>query len=151
MAGKAKKRVVAPAARQKQAPKRTTLPGADDSNLRICWRFTHVDHDGPWGFDKISGQELVWIMNQLKSFESMTIRELFNRGDEPGKHYEIERIPNPRAASRLDALGLGDMTRISRLRLTGTRRLYGFLEGHIFHVVWWDPEHEIWPSKLRNT
>jgi hypothetical protein len=26
-------------------------------------------------------------------------------------------------------------------------RLLGIGEGHEFHIVWWDPKHEIWPGK----
>ena len=35
----------------------------------------------------------------------------------------------------------------------GERRLYGFLHGAgpDFYALWWDPEHQIWPSTLRNT
>ncbi|MFJ7095892.1 hypothetical protein ACIQWL_37575 [Streptomyces mirabilis] len=44
-----------------------------------------------------------------------------------------------------------DMTKIQRLELTGLQRLYGFLEGNVFHVVWWDPLHQAYPSKLKNT
>jgi hypothetical protein len=79
----------------------------------------------------------------------MTVGEAF-RG-RPGKDYAIEELPNPQARDRLEAIGLADQTRISRLRLGGTERLYGFLLGNVFHVVWWDPRHEIWPSELRHT
>jgi hypothetical protein len=90
-------------------------------------------------------------MERLSQLESMTISELFYQGDYPGKEYDVEKIPTAEAAVRLDSIGLGDMTRISVLRLQGEPRLYGFLEGHVFHVVWWDPEHKIWPPKLKHT
>jgi hypothetical protein len=37
------------------------------------------------------------------------------------------------------------------LRLGGEPRLYGFVDENIFHVVFWDPDHEIWPSVLKHT
>ena len=55
------------------------------------------------------------------------------------------------ALRRLETLGLSDMTSIARLQLTGQQRLYGFLVDAVFHVVWWDPNHEIWPSTLKHT
>ena len=78
----------------------------------------------------------------------MTVNEAFN-GGHPGKDYDIEGIPNTEARQRLHAIGMADQTRISRLRLGGTQRLYGFLHGNVFHIVWWDPGHEIWPSARR--
>ncbi len=34
---------------------------------------------------------------------------------------------------------------------SGERWLYGFLHDNVFHVIWWDPHHEIFPSKLKKT
>lgn len=125
---------------------RSVLPDAESSDKRISWRFCHADNDGPWSFGKLDGVALTQLMGRLANFESMTVREMFNNGEEPGKHYEVARLPTQEAINRLEDMGLGDMTRISRLRLGGKPRLYGFLLGNVFHMVWWDPEHEIWPS-----
>src|SRR5690606_20838174 len=122
---------------------RTVLPRAETSDSRVAWRFCHVDHAGPWGFGTLTIAEL---MDKLAAFESMTCREIFDMGEEPGKHYDVAAIPNKIAAQRLDELRLSDMTKISRLRLGGKPRLYGLLHGNVFHILWWDPEHEIWPS-----
>jgi hypothetical protein len=91
------------------------------------------------------------ILTQLAGLESMTVGEVFSGRGYPGKEYEVENIPTREALERLDALGLADQTKISVLRLGGEQRLYGFRDGNVFHVVWWDPEHEIWPSKKKHT
>ena len=148
---KSKQQVSTPRAKAKEVPRRALLPGSETSDTRICWRFCHVDHDGPWGFDKVDAEKLRWLMDRLASFESMTINELFASGGYPGVHYEVESIPNPVALERLTDLQLGDMTKISRLRLRGEPRLYGFLVSNVFHVIWWDPDHEVWPSTLKHT
>lgn len=44
-----------------------------------------------------------------------------------------------------------DETNISRLRINGEQRLYGFRRDPKFYVVFWDPEHKIWPSTLKHT
>lgn len=129
----------------------SVLPNAETSGNRICWRFCHVDHDSPWAFDKMDAPTLIWLMGRLSNFESMTVNEMFNNGEEPGKHYDVAALPTRRSRDRLEEMGLGDMTRISRLRLGGKPRLYGFLVANVFHVVWWDPEHEIWPSAKNHT
>jgi hypothetical protein len=151
MGKKPKKQVSTPPVKLKEVPRRTVLPGAGTSDDRICWRFSHIDHDGPWGFEKVGAPKLRWIMDRLSHFETMTIDELFHRNGYPGKDYEIEKIPTSAALVRLEEIGLSDMTKISVLRLQGEPRMYGFRVGHAFHVVFWDPEHQIWPSELKHT
>jgi hypothetical protein len=148
--GKPKPNPPAPAAKQ---PPRTLpgLPGSSNSEDRLCWRFTHADKDGPWGFGHLESDAICELLAQLVKFESMTVNEAFHAGDYPGKCYDLDALPNQLARERLDVLNLADQTKIWRLRISGTGRLYGFLTGNVFHVVFWDPDHEIWPSQLRNT
>jgi hypothetical protein len=138
-------------ARRKTLPAPRALPEASTSNERLCWRYRHADHGGPWCFHNAAGDGFCGLLTRLANFESMTVNEAFHQGDYPGKDYDVDQIPNRAALDRLEALGLPDMTKISVLRLGGQQRLYGFLQDNIFHVIWWDPEHEIWPSTLRHT
>lgn len=124
-----------------------TIPGTTRSQERICWRFQHVDNDSPWGLAKLAADQMTGLLTKLVGMESQTINELFHNGEEPGKHYEAHKLPNKLARQRLEALGLADMTRVSRLRFGNKPRLYGFLIDNVFHVLWWDQEHEIWPPK----
>jgi hypothetical protein len=128
-----------------------SLPGAGNSGDRLCWRFTHVDHDGQWGLGEADSGILYGVLGHLGTFESMTVDEAFHRGDYPGKDYDVEAIPNSDALDRLEALGLADQTKIWALRCGGKPRLWGFLEANVFHLVFWDAEHEIWPSPLKHT
>jgi hypothetical protein len=130
---------------------RKGLPGAESTSERLCWRFTHVDHDGRWGFDRIEPATLCRVLRKLGEFESMTVREVFLAGGYPGKEYDVSALPLAESRDRLGDLQLSDMTKINVLRIGGAERLYGFLHDNVFHVVWWDPGHEIWPSTLRHT
>ncbi len=114
---------------------------------RLVWRFADVDHEGAWGFGVLSGNELVELLKHMANFESMTIRELFYMGDEPGKHYAVDALP-AEALARLVQLRREDETALARLRTAAKRRLYGFLRDNVFHVLWWDPEHKVYPSKV---
>lgn len=126
------------------------LPGGANSHERVCWRFTHVDHDSRWGFDRIESAVLCEILRKMADCESMTVNEL--RGTRRFfKEYDLPGGLCKEAWDRLTAMDRDDMTKIQRLEFTGTQRLYGFLEDNIFHVVWWDPSHEVYPSSLRNT
>lgn len=148
MPRKPKQRPVATGAPVKEHP-RPALPAASTSGDRICWRFRHTDHDGPWCFHAVDSNDLCRVLGQLANFESMTVAEAF--GGSPGKDYNIEDIPNTQARARLEVLRLADQTSISRFQLSGRERLYGFRLGNVFHVVWWDPRHEIWPTEKKHT
>jgi hypothetical protein len=123
------------------------FPGADTSHERLAWRFCHLDQDGPW---PLSGEAFQHLLPSLRSFEGMTVNELFTQAGR-GKDYDVVKLPNPAAVKRLEELGLDDQTKISRLQVAGAPRLYGFRVGNAFHLVWWDREHEVWPSRLRHT
>ena len=83
----------------------------------------------------------------------MRCAEVFKPGSEEGKIYAIPDLPNKQARDRIVDLEYDDQTEIARLRISGKRRLYGFLPsgGPDFYVLWWDPEHEIWPSTKKRT
>jgi hypothetical protein len=34
-----------------------------------------------------------------------------------------------------------------RFRLTGEKRFWGFRRDRTFHVVWWDPDHKVYPTE----
>jgi len=127
----------------------SVLPDRDSSEQRICWRFKHVDLDGRWGFDKITSEHWLEIQAKMAHCESMTVRELVT-SRRLFKEYDLSAITAD-ALKRLDDLQLGDLTKIHRLEFTGLKRLYGVLMGNVFHVVWWDPLHEICPSLKKNT
>lgn len=123
------------------------LPSSRSSEERVCWRFGHLDLDGPWGLVSLDHERLMMLLGDMAKFESQTINELFHQGEWPGKCHDVHKLPNRVALARLGALGLSDMTKIWKLRIGGPGRLWGFLVGNVFHVVWWDPRHEVWPSK----
>ncbi|WP_404955196.1 hypothetical protein [Streptomyces sp. 147326] len=136
--------------RKLEKPRTSLLPGASTSNERLTWRFAHVDHDGPWGFDQIPPQTLGEILRKLRDCESLTLNEL-RRSTDLFKEYELPSGLCKEALDRLSAMGRELMPSIHRLRFQGKQRLYGFLDGNTFHVVWWDPEHQVYPSAKRNT
>jgi hypothetical protein len=38
-----------------------------------------------------------------------------------------------------------------RFRLSGEQRLWGFRNGRVFHIVWWDPDHQVYPTEKSHT
>jgi hypothetical protein len=141
-----------PPAVPKRVPKpREFQPSGGTGCLRV--RFNSIDVGGPWCLSTIATDHFADLLNRLKSFESMRCADVFAPGSEMGKTYAVDHLPNTDAANRLVELQLDDQTEIARLRISGERRLYGFLpnSGPDFYALWWDPNHEIWPSVLKHT
>jgi hypothetical protein len=122
----------------------------DIRRRRLVWRFNEVDRFGDWPPSSVSEPQLQDLLSKMASFESMTVGEIFAPGSEHGKTYAVEKLPRA-ALKRLQELERDDETELARLRCGGAPRLYGFLRDNVFHVLWWDPMHKVYPSKKRNT
>ena len=134
-------------------PKRQVVLDTEHSDVqsrRLVWRFSEVDRGGDWPPSEIGGQALGGLLEKMASYESMTIGEVFCPGSEHGKKYAVDSLP-PSTRKRLGEIERDDETEIARLRCGGKPRLYGFLREHVFHVVWWDAEHSVFPSKKKHT
>jgi hypothetical protein len=81
----------------------------------------------------------------------MTMNELFAKNEEPGKVYDLadRGFPVKEANDRWQAMRLDDQDHVCRLRHGGAKRIYGLRVDNVFHLIWWDPEHKVWPSKNR--
>lgn len=127
---------------------RNLEPRSNDSDL-IGWHLSTFDHDGPWGshqFDRDTFREL--LRDKIKSFESMTWRDIKRGGDNHG--VAVEKLIK-RAQDRLEELRLDDIDELFSLRCTGRQRIWGIEVGAILRLLWWDPNHEICPAPKKHT
>jgi hypothetical protein len=121
----------------------------DVQRRRPVWRFADLDEEGSWPLSSIANGQLRQLLEKLQHFETMTLGELFSPSS-VGKKYAVEDLPG-QARTRLIDIGKDDETQVVRLRCGGRERLFGILREHVFHVLWWDPEHEVFPSKKKHT
>jgi len=49
------------------------------------------------------------------------------------------------AQARLAAIGRGDTEMVLSLRVSAKERVWGILEGAVLRVLWWDPQHLVYP------
>ncbi|MGH8828324.1 MAG: hypothetical protein ACRDVZ_12180 [Jiangellaceae bacterium] len=138
-----------PVAAHGKIPVATERTGPD-MTLPLRFRFNQVDVGGPWCLTKIEPDHHADLLHRMRAFETMTASEVFHGRDPVGKHYDMSHCPNQAPTARL-AEEYDGRDDVCRLQINGKRRLYGFLTGNDFSIVWWDPEHEIWPSTKRHT
>lgn len=133
--------------RSKTEPVAAKIPKEGESQRKFNWSFQQAELDGPWGWKKISMEKFLNdVLEKLKHFETMSWSEIKGKKN----HYiHVEKLNN-KAKKRLQDLEL-DPVKLFSLRLTGKERVFGLQEANILYILWWDPKHEVCPSKPRNT
>lgn len=128
------------------------IPGSTRAiDDHIAWRFELIYGEPCFGWDTLTADDQNLLHKSLAKFEGMTIGELFNNSGHPGKTYgSPHAIPNLAARRRL-LKHYEDEDAIHRLQCDGKHRIFGFRRGNVFLVLWWDPNHDIWPSKKKHT
>ncbi|NKZ71058.1 hypothetical protein GTA09_15285 [Rhodococcus hoagii] len=123
----------------------------DCNDRRVQFTFCDSDLDGPWSLAEIEPDHVADLFRFLKTIETHTFGELTASGTGLYKEYSnFEKCPNGGAIQRLADL-YDSADNICRLSLGGKPRLYGLRFEHVIALLWWDPEHEIWPSQLKHT
>jgi len=114
------------------------------------WRFGAMDMKGEWGWGRVSGEKLAEIREKLTDFEGMTWNEILVSQRTRNHRVSIERICF-QAQKRLTEIKLDDTSCIWSLRLSGKNRVWGILDGNVFLLLWWDPDHKVYPTEPKNT
>ncbi|MDR1857480.1 MAG: hypothetical protein LBR22_10065 [Desulfovibrio sp.] len=107
----------------------------------ISWRFGKMDAEMPW---PTTIADLAPHLDRLKHFEGQTPVECYGE-----KHNHLMRVGElcTKAQNRLKKLGID--VPLTQLWLKEKCRLWGIMEKSIFHVLWLDENHEVYPVKLK--
>lgn len=121
---------------------------AEAGPSKPVWRFSYLDWDGPWCPSKCKESGVRGLLDRLAAFESMSWVEIKSSGSHTvGAEGIIKQARDRLTDRKLDEWA----DHLTSLRITGKQRLWGFLRADVFHALWWDPEHEVYPSKKKHT
>lgn len=115
-----------------------------------------------WRFNKYDKEHQKWclhnkdfyseLMSKLIAFESMTWHQIEaasgGRSNGTNNHFILVSDLVKEAQKRLEELHLY-YDELFSLRLSGKERLFGILEDGVYHILWYDANHEICPSKKK--
>lgn len=104
----------------------------------------------PFGWHQVSREKILDIRQKLANFESMTWGEILVKGKQNNHLVPVNEIIRP-AQERLREIDQDDVDELVSLRLAGRARVWGILEGSVLKVLWWDPEHQVYPVDKRFT
>lgn len=109
----------------------------------VIWDFTRFD-ECDWR--ATHGQEhisFVEVAKRLRDYSSRTWREILS--DKKRDHACDVADLSSEAQKRLRERDLEDVGELLRFRFTGTQRLWGWRDRTYFFVLWWDPDHCVYP------
>ena len=149
---KAKARKPAPAPR---APKAVAPEPPRDQTPLFCFRYADTGTKNPWRFAAESdgaGSEIVRFLTDIgrSTWNEIVAMQTGGLRRRHRKHHEMDvtlldqAAQKDLASKRLDEI-FGDQ--IFRFRVSGEKRLWGFRRDRMFHVIWWDPEHRVYPTE----
>lgn len=105
---------------------------------------------GPFGWHRISSAEAFEIRKKLGDLEKLTWGEILLKRKHWNHQVAVSGICKA-AQDRLEAIGYGDLEMIVSLRLSGAERVWGVLHEAVLTLLWWDPNHQVWPTAPKNT
>lgn len=141
---------LAKAAEHPTLGKQPKIPAFDsDAEARVLWSFSHFDpYD--WRNDKSAAHvSFTSVASRLKEYSGRSWGEI--ETDRSRDHPCDPASLCPDAQRRLTELNFDDVDLLFRFRFDGTQRLWGFRDRAHFIVLWWDPDHGVWPVEKRNT
>lgn len=102
--------------------------------------------DGPFGWKNMEGIHF-WtnVFPKMKNFESMKWTEILGRNSHAVRVADISK----EAYRLLQEMKMEDTEELVSLRLEGRERVWGIRDDRVFQILWWDPQHLVYPCKDR--
>lgn len=126
----------------------------ESENKLVIWRFDMIDRNGSFAFDlnrdDFNHKE---VMEKMLEYSTMTWADIRKQTHDRGKskhHFLDAENLSPETKERINKMKLeqySDM--IFSFALQNKLRIVGIREREHFHVLWYDPNHEICPSKKK--
>ena len=111
------------------------------------WGVGRMDMEGEWSCARFDPAHFLDLLDKLKEYERLKWREIDTRYDLKRLHHYID-LAHPKlskgVAERVAAMQV-DADRVFSFHITATRRLWGVRDGPCFRVLWWDPDHTVYP------
>ena len=119
---------------------------------------SYFDWSPSWSFSRCDFEHEKWslklsniyeeIIPKLISFEQRKWSDIIS--DKKRNHWIDCADFSKEAQKRLEERKIY-YDELFSLRLTGTLRLFGYIENGIYYIIWYDPDHEICESQKKHT
>jgi len=141
-----------------KANKRTVRIADSTERERILWDFGNVDNGGEFAFsiDRIEADgNLRNIFSKMINYATMTWADVRGQTHDNAKskcHFlDMDSLSGSARRRVMIKISEENVDKIFSFALTNKLRVIGVRDGRIFHVIWYDPEHEFCPSLKKHT
>lgn len=131
----------------KKEARHVDVPDYEASTVQWC--FELFDHATDWRDGNGPHIAFCEIGDQFKSYSRLTWAEI--RANAHRDHPLACDVLCKRARDRLAELRLDDVDELWRFRFAAKRRVWGIRDGRVMKVLWWDPDHQVYPVEPKNT
>ena len=100
----------------------------------------------PYGWHILTVEEATSIQDRLKSFESMTWREILFASQDQNHSLAVDQL-SKECQDRLTDVA-PDIDELMSLRISSSERIFGIMDGQVCQVLFWDPEHTIYKMNI---
>lgn len=132
----------------KTEKKAKLTPSFEKEEDTVIFSFLWFDSINQWGTGRSNNLHSFWeLAEKIISFEQKTWREIAGQQDRDHSIPFSRLIPKAQELSI--SRNLDEYDEIWSFHFTGTQRLWGVkYDKRFFMAIWWDPEHQIWPSLM---
>ncbi len=144
---------------KQQGPPSAAAPAAAE-DAALSWRFSTLDRAYPQegGWAAVDEADLRRIVDRIAALDDRPPMEVVAGPATSQRHFTvydqstIDRGFTADAKRQLARRERDDATEIARIRIGSAKRLYAVRTRRgVFEMLWWDPNHEIYPTEPRNT
>lgn len=124
------------------------------SNKFPVWKYDYfLRYDQIWcseikKFDKAKPL-FVKAINRLSEFEKRTWLEI--EQDNSCSNIEVSKLDNRAQKFIKKTPAFKDIDVLYHIRVDSTFRIWGKREQEVLHILWFDPDHKVYPTPMRHT
>lgn len=89
------------------------------------------------------------LLNRLRNWETMTWHQILGQG--PRNHLVPVDRCSKQARDRLRHLERDDVDELLSMVVNSRARVWSILTDRVCYFLWWDPDHQVCPSKKKHT
>ena len=115
----------------------------------VVWSFVLLEEEGPFGWNHCTSHEKYFkILIKKKHLGNM---ECWSDIEKAGSHaISCDKLCKE-ARDRLKEIKQDDIEELFSVRISGEERIFCIRDGNCLKVLWWDPNHQVCPSRLKHT
>lgn len=114
-------------------------------HLRLSLR--KLDFEGPFGWGRASAEDFCAALKRLRELEGLAWREILNHQGRNNHPIQVSRLTSD-AQDRLRELREEEYDELYSFRVTGRYRIWGIRVDQTCFLLWYDPNHLVYPVNV---